>query len=147
MSSILKTLLGYLADYVSLVVYVLCFGAGVVVTALYYRHDMAQAEVARSAAVADQAKLNAKGLSDATNTILLAQAQYDSVKRERDNLLERLRNTAGGVSQSGSACATSDGRIAELQRMVTELSELAAQCQDGWQRCATRHDALVEVVK
>lgn len=147
MSAVLKALFGYLADYVSLVVYVLCFGAGVAVTALYYRHDMAQEEAARSAAVAGQAKLNAKGLRDATNTILLAQAQYDSVKRERDALLERLRHSADGVPQTGSTRAVADGRVAELQRMVTELSELAAQCQDGWQRCATRHDAVSKIVR
>lgn len=148
MKSIFSLVVSYLADYINLILYGLCFAAGVAVTALYYRHDIAQVELAQSKALAEQRLKTEKGLSDATNTILTAQEQYSAVVSERDALIERLRVlNENSMRKSADSADALRKRVAACERMASGLLELSKRCGDGWQRCATRHDALVEVVK
>jgi hypothetical protein len=89
---------------------------------------------------------HAKKLSTATNSILIASREYDSVRSERDALSRRLRNATSGSRETapGGACTA---RVAELEGMVRDLSDLVAQCDNGWNGCAARKDALIEVIK
>jgi hypothetical protein len=89
---------------------------------------------------------HAKKLSTATNSILIASREYDSVRSERDALSRRLRNATSSDRETapGGACTA---RVTELEGMVRDLSELVEACDTGWNLCATRKDALIEVVR
>lgn len=89
---------------------------------------------------------HAKKLSTATNSILIASREYDSVRSERDSLSRKLHSATSGGRETapGGACTE---RVADLERMVGELSELVKACDTGWNLCATRKDALIEVVR
>lgn len=147
-----KTILGYavgfVSDYVNYFLICLAFVCGLFVSHLYYKAQIADVEAARSAAVAEARAKNAKGVSDATNTILLASEQYDSVVAERDRVLERLRKlNESSVRASTNSCAALTKRAAACERVAAKLLEFSNQCGDGWQRCAVRKDALTEIVK
>ena len=89
---------------------------------------------------------HAKKLAAATDSILVASREYDAVRSERDALSSRLRRatSSGGQGVADGACAA---RIASLAAMVADLHELVEACDRGWQGCASRKDALIEVIK
>lgn len=105
------------------------------------------AERERMNAIVTQEQINhAKSVSEATNTISLASSEYDAVKRERDQLVERLRNSARASAKADSLVAC-HARVARLEGMVSRLHGLVERCDAGWHGCAARKDALSEVVK
>jgi hypothetical protein len=89
---------------------------------------------------------HAKKLSEATNSIVAASREYDSVKSERDALAERLRKQlrAGGKTNSSGTC---EARVARMEKLVEQLHGLVERCDAGWHGCASRKDALVKAVK
>jgi hypothetical protein len=89
---------------------------------------------------------HAKKLATATDSILIASREYDSVRSERDALSRKLRSATSGSGKAtpGGACTA---RVAELEGMVRDLSDLVKACDTGWNLCATRKDALIEVIK
>lgn len=89
---------------------------------------------------------HAKSVSEATNSLVTASAEYDSVKRERDALALKLRRATSGGSK-GSAAGACEARVASLERMVDGLLDLVERCDAGWNGCARRKDALSEAVK
>lgn len=89
---------------------------------------------------------HAKSVSEATNSLVTASAEYDSVKRERDALALKLRRATSGSGKTDSAGAC-EARAARLERMVERLHELVERCDSGWNGCARRKDALSEAVK
>ena len=126
--------------------FLVAFGGGCYVTSNHYNAKMAEMEQARIEAVSKVEKKNASNLSDATNTILLAQAEYSDLRGELDRALARLRH----ADSSGRANASSDAlgkRVAALEELVSRLAESGTKCGEGWQRSAERHDALAEAVK
>ncbi len=116
-------------------------------TSLYYDAKIAEMEQARAEAVAQAEKKNANNLSDATNTILLAQAEYDSIRSERDRLLARLRHANSSSTANGATAEALRTRIAKLEELVGRMAETASRCGDAFERCAEKHDALAEAVK
>lgn len=130
----------FFASFVSLVV-------GIGGTSAYYEKGVAEVKAEQAEALRAAHEQNEKGLADATNTILLAQAEYNGIRVERDRLLARLRNQNNRAAKNGSSCDALGARIADLESMVERLSESAAKCDDGWQRCAQKHDALAETLK
>ena len=134
-------------DYVIGAIVVSCAMANGYLMAYWkYEKEIAELNQATSEAVAGAEKKNASNLSDATNTILLAQAEYDDLRSERDRLLVRLRhaNSSGGTADSAEALRK---RVAKLESLVARMAETASRCGDGYQRCAEKHDALAEAVK
>ncbi len=111
-----------------------------------YDAEIAELEQARAEAVAQVEKKNASNLSDATNTILLAQAEYDSIRGERDRLLARLRH-ASNSNRADNTVEALRARVAKLESLVNRMAETASRCGDSYQRCAEKHDALAETVK
>ena len=87
-----------------------------------------------------------KRLSTATDSILVASREYDAVRAERDVLSDRLRKQVGSraAGDSPGACVA---RVADLERMVADLHGLVEKCDNGWHGCASRKDALTEIVK
>lgn len=108
--------------------------------------DMSAYQKEQAVAVKEAQESHAKQLAKATDTILVAQDEYDAVRAERDRALERLRNYTSR-NDKGSSEAALRARVAACQKLVGRLSESASQCQDGWHRCAQKHDALAEAVK
>lgn len=105
-------------------------------------------ELTQQEAINDERKKQSEKLSASANTILLAQSEYDILRTERDNLLKRLReSSAANISKPGHSVESLRKRIAELEGMVERMAEAASRCGDGFERCAQKHDALVEIVK
>lgn len=123
----------------SLIAVVVAFGVG------YHEGEVAERERVNAAVTQEQIN-HAKSIAEATNSLTLASNEYDALKRERDQLVERLRNSAraNGKADSLGACAA---RVARLEGMVERLHGLAERCDAGWHGCAARKDALSEVVK
>ncbi len=128
------------------VCFLAAFGSGYYAASCHYDEEIAQMERARAEAVAGAEKKNASNLSDATNTILLAQAEYDSLRSERDRLLARLRHadSNSGADDTIEALRT---RVAKLEELVGRMAETASRCGDSFERCAEKHDALAQAVK
>lgn len=123
------------------------YGAGSTITGQEYEAKIAAMEAAQAEALKEAHAKNGKNLADATNTILLAQDEYNAVRGERDRLLVRLRNSRGGGSGDGSSDGALRARVAALEGMVERLSADAARCDDGWANCSKKHDALTEILK
>ena len=116
------------------------------VTSLYYDAKIAEMEQARAEAVAQAEKKNAEGLAKATDTINLAQAEYNDLRGELDRARARLRH-AGSTSRTDGSTDALSKRVAELEGMVQRLVDSGSECGRRYQRCATNHDALAEAVK
>ena len=110
----------------------------------YESGKMAERERMNELVIKEQIN-HAKSVSEATNSIVAASNEYDSVKRERDALALKLRR-ATSSSKDGSSAGTCEARTARLERMVERLHELVERCDSGWNGCARRKDALVEAV-
>ncbi len=111
-----------------------------------YDAEIAELEQARAEAVAQAEKKNAEGLAKATDTINLAQAEYNALRGELDRARARLRH-AGSASRTDSSADALSRRVAELEGMVQRLVDSGTECGRLYQRCATNHDALAETVK
>lgn len=112
----------------------------------HYGRRIAQMQAEQARAIEKiQAERN-KGLANATNTILLAQDEYNGLRAERDRLLARLRH-AGADAGAGNSVEALGARVAELEKLVSRMAEAASRCGDGFERCAQKHDALAEAVK
>ena len=112
----------------------------------YYAREIAQMQLEQATVVKEAQKNHAKKLAQATDTILRAQEDYNSMRAERDRALERLRNNRGGGNEGRSIQALRT-RVAELEKLVEQLARAGSKCDDGWQRCAAKHDALAEAVR
>lgn len=120
--------------------------AGGYATHLYYMAEIADMQREQAEAVQKEQTDHAAKLAAATDTILLAQTEYDSVRAERDRLLARLRDNHR-ISDKGDTIETLRARVARCESMVSRLAEAGSRCGDGWQRCAAKHDALVKTVE
>ena len=70
--------------------------AGGYVTHLYYSAEIAGMQRKQAEAVQKEQTTHAAKLAAATDTILLAQSEYDAVRSELDRALGRLRNAPRG---------------------------------------------------
>lgn len=113
---------------------------------LYYAAEIAEAKRAQAEAVRKEQETHADQLAKATDTILLAQGEYDSVRSELDRALERLRQYNRRSAEDSTGTAARE-RLARCERLVSELAEAGSKCGAGWQRTATKHAALAEAVK
>lgn len=132
---------------VGFLAFLVAFGSGYYAASCHYDEEIAQMNKAQAEAVAQAEKKNAQGLSKATDTILLAQAEYDDLRAERDRLLVRLRHPNRGSSAGGDSAEALRARIAKLEELVGRMAETASRCGDAFERCAEKHDALINVVK
>jgi len=115
-------------------------------TRLWYVHQIDSMNLAHAAQIEQARADNLKGLEDATNSILLADTRYRELLADRSVLLERLRRNASAASQNGNPGGACERRVAELGKMVRDLSELVEACDSGWHGCAKRADALRLIV-
>ncbi len=128
------------------IAFLVAFGSGYYAAACHYDEKIAEMNKAQAEAVAQAEKKNAQGLSKATDTILLAQAEYNDLRAERDWLLVRLRHANRGSSAGGDSAEALRARIAKLEELVSRMAETASRCGDAFERCAEKHDALATVV-
>ncbi len=135
------------ADVILFAIYTaLSAAVGGYFTSVYYDEKIAEMEQARAEAVAQAEKKNAEGLAKATDTINLAQAEYNDLRGELDRARARLRHASSTSRADNSADALSK-RVAELEGMVQRLVDSGSECGRRYQRCAASHDALAEAVK
>lgn len=134
-------------DYVYMVAVVLAFGAGGWLTSAHYDREIALMEAAQSDALRAAERKNAEGLSKATDTINLAQAEYDDLRAELDRARARLRHADGNGSAGGGSGDSLRKRVAELEGLVRRLADSGSECGRLYQRCAANHDALTEILK
>ena len=133
-------------DYVYMVAVVLAFGAGAWLTSAHYDREIALMEAAQSDALRAAERKNAEGLAKATDTILLASSEYDTLRAELDRARARLRHADGNGSAGGDSADTLKKRVARLEGLVQRLADSGSECGRLYQRCAANHDALAAVV-
>lgn len=133
-------------DYVYLVGLFAAFAVGAGLASSHYEREEALEAAARAVAVEKMEKHYAEKLAQATDTINTASAEYDDLRAERDRLLRRLQLRSNSGTSAGRSRNTVDARIAACEKLVGQLSQVAAQCGDGWQRCAAKHDALSTLI-
>ena len=109
-------------------------------------HQLTSQLEAINKAVQEEQINHAKQLSKASDSLVLASKEYDSVRAERASLVARLRKSASGGS-AGDSLDTCRVRASRLEAMVADLHELVEACDRGWQGCASRKDALIDVVR
>ena len=134
-------------DYVYMAAVVLAFGAGAWLTSAHYDREIALMEAAQSDALRAAERKNAEGLSKATDTINLAQAQYNDLRTELDRARARLLHADGNGSSSGDSADALKKRVARLEGLVQRLADSGSECGRLYQRCAANHDALTEIFK
>ena len=133
--------------YVYMVAVVLAFGAGAWLTSAHYDREIALMEAAQSDALRAAERKNAEGLSKATDTINLAQAEYNDLRSELDRARARLRHADGHSSAGGDSGDALKKRVARLEDLVRRLADSGSECGRLYQRCAANHDALTEILK
>ena len=134
-------------DYVYMVAVVLAFGTGAWLTSAHYDREIAIMEAAQSDALRVAERKNAEGLSKATDTINLAQAEYNDLRAELDRARARLRHADGHGSAGGDSTDALKKRVARLEGLVRRLADSGSECGRLYQRCAANHDALTEILK
>lgn len=134
-------------DYVYMAAVVLAFVAGGWLTSAHYDREIALMEVAQSDALRAAERKNAEGLSKATDTINLAQAEYNDLRAELDRARARLRHADGDGSAGGDSADALGRRVAELEGLVQRLADSGSECGRLYQRCAANYDALTEILK
>ena len=134
-------------DYVNLVAVVRAFGAGGWLTSAHYDREIALMEAAQSDALRAAERKNAEGLSKATDTIILAQAEFNDLRAELDRARARLRHADGHSSAGGDSADALGRRVAELEGLVRRLADSGSECGRLYQRCAANHDALKDILK
>ena len=134
-------------DYAYMVAVVLAFGVGAWLTSAHYDREIALMEAAQSDALRVAERKNAEGLSKATDTINLAQAEYNDLRAELDRARARLRHADGHGSAGGDSADALKKRVARLEGLVRRLADSGSECGRLYQRCAANHDALTEILK
>lgn len=134
-------------DYVYMAAIFLAFGAGAWLTSAHYDREIALMEAAQSDALRAAERKNAEGLSKATDTINLAQAEYNDLRAELDRARARLRHVDSNGSAGGDSGDALKKRVAELEGLVQKLADSGSECGRLYQRCAANHDALTEILK
>lgn len=133
-------------DYVYMVAVVLAFGAGAWLTSAHYDREIALMEAAQSDALRAAERKNAEGLSKATDTINLAQVEYNDLRAELDRARARLRHADSNSAAGGDSGDALKKRVARLEDLVRRLADAGSECGRHYQRCAANHDALAAVV-
>lgn len=134
-------------DYVYMVAVVLAFGAGAWLTSAHYDREIALMEAAQSDALRAAERKNAEGLAKATDTILLASSEYDTLRGELDSYRTRLRDANRRRSAEGNSADALNARVTELEKLVQRLVDAGSECGRHYQRSAANHDALAEILK
>lgn len=132
-------------DYVYLMSVLAAFAAGAWLSSAHYERQVAIDEAARAVAVEKMEKSYAEKLAKSVDTINTASSEYDALRAERDRLLLRLQHRPSGGAAAGDSGNVARSRIAACEKLVERLSQSAAKCGDGWQRCAAKHDALATI--
>ena len=133
--------------YVYMAAVILAFGAGAWLTSAHYDREIALMEAAQSDALQAAERKNAEGLSKATDTINLAQAEYNDLRGELDRARARLRHADGHSSAGGDSGDALKKRVARLEDLVRRLADSGSECGRLYQRCAANHDALKDILK
>ena len=125
----------------------ICAYVGYHAAELKYEKQIAEMEKAQAEVVQKAQKNHADNLAKATDTINLAQAEYNDLRAERDRLLARLRHADSGRSAKDNSADALRARVAKLEELVGRMAETASRCGDGFERCAQKHDALADAVR
>ena len=125
----------------------ICAYIGYHAAELKYEKQIAEMEKAQAEAIQKAQTNHADNLAKATDTILLAQSEYNDLRAERDRLLARLRHADGSRGAKEDSADALRARVAKLEELVGRMAETASRCGDGFERCAQKHDALADVVK
>lgn len=133
--------------YVYMAAVVLAFGAGAWLTSAHYDREIALMEAAQSDALRAAERKNAEGLSKATDTINLAQAEYNDLRAELDRARARLRHADRSRSAEGDSADALSRRVTELEGLVRKLVDSGSECGRLYQRSAANHDALAALSK
>lgn len=128
---------------------VLPFATGCAFTATYYKEEIAEIKKADAEALAAAKAKTAEGLSNATNTINVAQAEYDRLSSELDRARARLRLATAGPRAEGSddSADALRARVAKLESVVQQMADAGSECGRLFEHSARQHDALADAVK
>lgn len=113
----------------------------------YYSGQIAEREKAQAVALKEAQTAHADKLAKATDTVLLAQAEYNDLRGELDRARARLRHADRSRSAEGDSSDALSRRVAELEGLVRKLVDSGSECGRLYQRSAANHDALATLSK
>ena len=101
-----------------------------------------------ASATATMEKENAQRLSKAIEERDSANSRIDALTRSNSDLLARVRKSSGSAPTTAGSSAESDAEsLARCRRLLQESAELLDEGCRLYGRCASNHDALIELVK
>lgn len=125
----------------------ICAYVGYHAAELKYEKQIAEMERAQAIALKEAQESHAAGLAKATDTILLASSEYDTLRAELDSYRTRLRDANRRRSAEGNSADALNARVTELEKLVQRLVDAGSECGRHYQRSAANHDALAEILK
>ena len=129
------------------VVPIFAFCAGLGFASAWYESDIAEMEKAQAVALKEAQTAHADKLAKATDTINLAQAEYNDLRAELDRARARLRHADRSGSAEGDSSDALSRRVTELEGLVRKLVDSGSECGRLYQRSAANHDALATLSK
>lgn len=114
-----------------------------------YESQIADLKAQMASAVAAQEKTYAEKLAKATNELVIANRNADTLRRDRDRILERLRSADSRQTERAS---TDSGKsfkeeYAQCRRLLSESIDLLVEGDELVRGIAVEKDALSEIVK
>lgn len=113
----------------------------------YYNVQILDMEKAQAVALKEAQTAHADKLAKATDTVLLAQAEYNDLRAELDRARARLRHADRSGSAEGDSSDALSRRVTELEGLVRKLVDSGSECGRLYQRSAANHDALATLSK
>ena len=114
-----------------------------------YEAQIASMRQEMASATATMEKENAQRLANAYQEKENANARIDALTASNRDLLARVRKSSGSsaTGKAGSSAESDSKGIGECRRLLQESAELLDEGCRLYGRCASNHDALIELVK
>ena len=114
-----------------------------------YEAQIASMRSEMASATATMEKENAQRLSKAIEERDTANSRLSALTASNSDLLARVRKSASGsaTTKAGSSAESDAKGIGECRRLLQESAELLDESCRLYGRCASNHDALIELVK
>lgn len=114
-----------------------------------YEAQIASLRQEMASASAQMEKENAQRLSKAIEERDSATSRIDALTASNRDLLNRVRKYSSGSSatEAGSAADADRESLARCRRLLQQGAELVTLACERYGRCASNHDALIELVK
>lgn len=138
---------GFITTAAGVCLLLICAYLGYHAAELKYEKIIAEMEKAQAVALKEAQTAHADKLAKATDTINLAQAEYNDLRGELDRARARLCHADRSRSAEGDSADALSRRVTELEDLVRKLVDSGSECGRLYQRSAASHDALATLSK